>query len=123
MPLDEVSIDAEVLPFTALITIDPALIVGLLPAWRLPRVSLHDAMKQSGAPSHTAGGTIAQSVPVVSQVTATAVCAIIAGVLFHSLLRVLTVDKGFDTAKIVTADLERDWAAYVAVAAVSAIAD
>jgi putative ABC transport system permease protein len=107
--LDEVRIDADVLWFTALITMTTALIVGFLPAWRLPRVSLHDAMKQSGAHSHTAGGAgsrVTQSVLVAGQVTATAVCAIIAGLLFHSLLRVLTVDKGFATAKIVTADLE-----------------
>ena len=107
--LDEVRIDADVLPFAALITMAAALIVGLLPAWRLPRLSLHDVLKQSSAHSHAAEGArshLTQSALVVGQVCATAVCAIVAGLLFQSFLRVLAVDKGFETANIVTADLE-----------------
>jgi predicted permease len=46
------------------------------------------------------------SLLVVGQVGATAVCVIVAGLLFESFIRVLTVDKGFETANVVTGDLE-----------------
>jgi predicted permease len=107
--LDEVRIDADILPFAGLITIATALIIGLLPAWRLPRLSLHDGLKQGRAQVHAADGPgshVTQSVLVVGLVGTTAVCAIVAGLLFQSFLRVLAVDKGFETANIVTADLE-----------------
>jgi predicted permease len=107
--LDEVRIDTGSLPFAALITVGVALIVGLLPAWRLPRLSVHDALKQSRMHAHAADRAhprLTQSLLVAGQIAATAVSAIVAGLLLQSFLRVLAVDKGFDTANIVTAEIE-----------------
>jgi predicted permease len=112
--LDEIRIDVGVLMFAAFTTLATALIVGLLPAWRLSRLSLQEVLKQNPR-AHTDGAhaRVMQSVLVVGQVGATAVCAIVAGLLFESFIRVLTVDKGFETANIVTGDLELAGPQYV----------
>jgi putative ABC transport system permease protein len=105
--LDEVGIDDGGLLFAAFTTLATALILGLLPAWRLPRLSLQEVLKQSAtrASGDGARARVTQSVLVAGQVGATAVCAIVAGLLFESFVRVLTVEKGFETANVVTGDL------------------
>jgi predicted permease len=106
--LDEVRIDGAVLSFAAILTLATSLIVGLLPAWRLSRLSQQAVLRQSGAHPHAdgAGSRLTQSLLVVGQIGATAVCVFVAGLLFESFVRVLTVDKGFETANIVTGDLD-----------------
>jgi predicted permease len=105
--LDEVRIDGGVLLFAACTILATALIVGVLPAWRLPKLSLQEILKQSATRAYGDGvrARVTQSVLVAGQVGATAVCAIVASLLFESFVRVLTVEKGFDTTNVVTGDL------------------
>jgi putative ABC transport system permease protein len=107
--LDEVRIDGHALWFTALLTLASALIVGLVPAWRLSRFSVHE-MKSVGRGEYRSaparGSRMTQSILVAAQVSLTVVCAIVAGLLFQSLIRLLSVDKGFVAERVVTGTLD-----------------
>jgi putative ABC transport system permease protein len=104
--LDEVQLDRDGMLFAAIVTLATTLIVGLLPAWRVPRFSVLEGLKQGTR--MTAGGRLPMtaSTLVAGQLCATAVCAIVAGLLLQSFVTLLAVDKGFDVANVVTADLE-----------------
>jgi putative ABC transport system permease protein len=107
--LDEAGIDGGVLVFAALISLASAAIVGLLPAWRVSRLSPQDALKSGSGPAGSLQGgrpRLIQSSLVTGQIGLTIVCTIVAGLLLQSLVRILTVDKGFESQRLVTATIE-----------------
>jgi putative ABC transport system permease protein len=101
--LDEVRIDSSTLIVAALLTAATSVILGVLPAWRLPRLTLQVAAQKEGRGAATL---------LIAQLAATALCAIVAGVLLHSLVTLLSVNRGFEVANIVTGDLELAGPAY-----------
>jgi predicted permease len=114
--LDEVRVDVGVLQFAALITMATAVVVGLLPAWRLPRISLQWALKYGSGHTRNAQGRhagLTQATLMTGQVSATVVCAIVAGLLLQSFVGLLRVDKGFQTENVVTANLDLAGPAYL----------
>jgi putative ABC transport system permease protein len=107
--LEEAGIDGGVLVFAVLISLASAAIVGLLPAWRVSRLSPQDALKSgSGTAGSLQGGRprLIQSSLVTAQIGLTIISAIVAGLLLQSLVRILTVDKGFESRRIVTATID-----------------
>jgi putative ABC transport system permease protein len=106
--LEEVRIDAGMLQWAALITFSVAAVVGLLPAIRLPRLSLANGLRDVAGQGHwhRRPSRGIQAALVVGQVGATAACAIVAGLLVQSLVGVLAVDKGFETGHVVTTDVD-----------------
>jgi putative ABC transport system permease protein len=107
--LDEAGIDSGVLAFAALISLAAAAIVALLPAWRVSRLLPQDALKSGSAAAGSLQGgrpRLIQSSLVTGQIGLTIICAIVAGLLLQSLVRILTVDKGFESERVVTATIE-----------------
>ena len=105
--LDEVRFDSGGLWFAALTVLAAATIIGVLPAWRLSRQSPHDTLKASGGQRGSSpSGRLTQATLVTAQISVTVVCAIVAGLLLQSLVRVLSVDKGFEPQRVVTATLD-----------------
>jgi putative ABC transport system permease protein len=105
--LDEVRIDTAVLLFAVGAALATGVVIGVLPAWRSMRIDLQEAMK-SGAGAAATGnrrGRRMQSMLVSLEVGLTAVCLIAAGLLFRSFVRVLNVDKGFESGRIVSVSL------------------
>jgi putative ABC transport system permease protein len=103
--LDEVQLDARVLLFTVTISTLAGLVIGLLPAWQFGKTNAGEALAtglRSTAGLHS--GRV-RSLAVSLEVALSAACLIASGLLLHSLVNLLNIDRGFDAQHIITVDL------------------
>ncbi len=93
--LEEIGMDWRVVTFAVLISLASALLFGLLPALRLSRVDLADAMKTGGLTS-TGGGRqqTAMNTLVVFQTAFCVVAMMGAGLLINTVARLRSLDLG-----------------------------
>jgi predicted permease len=109
--LDEVSVDAVTLGFTALLTLVTGLLFSVVPSLRLAGTGGGMALSgghasQSAHPRRLAGALVS------TQIAFAVVLAIAAGLLVRSLSRLLSVDPGFQTVNIATARVSPPRARY-----------
>lgn len=104
--LDEVHIDARVLLFGLFVTAVSGLLCGLLPALRYARLDPQEGLK-TGSHSVTEGrrGQRIRSALVSVEVALSTVCLVALGLLLHSFIQLLQVDRGFDVERVLTVDL------------------
>ena len=104
--MSEVQPDGRLLVFNLAVSVAAGLLFGLLPAWRFAHADPQDALK-SGARGTTAGRTSGQlrSLLVSVEVGLSTLCLIAGGLLLHSFVKLLRVDKGFEAERVVTVDL------------------
>ena len=104
--LNEIHLDARVLLFTTGISVLAGLLFGFLPAWRFAQADPQEAMR-SGARGATAGKASGRlrSLLVTLEVGLSALCLVAGGLLLHSFFKLLDVDRGFDTQRIVTVNV------------------
>jgi len=102
----EIRIDGGVIAFAFAVSCAAGLLFGLLPAWRATHMNLNIAIK-SGSRGYTAGRKShrMQSALVVSEVALSLVLLAGAGMLVRSFLRLASVDPGFRTDRVLTAQL------------------
>jgi putative ABC transport system permease protein len=97
--LDEVSIDAVVLVFTALVTAASGLLFGIIPAIGASRADLAAVLKEGGrGADQGAVGQRIRAALVVAQVALSLVLLVGAGLLMKSFVRLQDVDIGFKPA-------------------------
>jgi putative ABC transport system permease protein len=100
-----IAVNTTVLGFTLGITTVIGLIVGLMPAMYASRNDLHTSLQRSSL--RTAGGqNLARHGLVVVEVALALVLLVGAGLLMRSLQRLFAISSGFDTAGILTMQVQ-----------------
>ena len=93
-----VHLDARILVFALLLSLITGLLFGLAPVIQLARGTLHERLKQGGRQSGTASGN--QELRhglVIAEIAISLVLLASAGLLLRSMVRLMNVDKGFDS--------------------------
>ena len=107
--LDEVGIDGVTLAFTLGLSIAAGLLFGAVPAFQWSRVDLARTLNEGNAQSTGGFGRLrsnrARAVLAVAQVALALVLLVGAGLLLRSFVRLITVDRGYDPANVITASI------------------
>jgi predicted permease len=100
--VDEIALDFRVLLFAAFASVVTGLMVGALPALRAARTDVAE-MLQDGGRGHTGGSrrNRTQALIVVSEVALAFVLLLGAGLLVKSLIRLTSVERGFNAESVV----------------------
>jgi putative ABC transport system permease protein len=102
----EVSLDGFVLAFTVFISIVTGVIAGLLPAIRMTKTNVNDALKQGlGKTDSDSAGRRTRSILVISEVALSLILLVGAGLMIRSLWLLSTLDAGFDPHGVLTMTL------------------
>jgi predicted permease len=100
-------LSSPVLVFAALATMATAVAFGLIPAWQTTRCDLHENLKEGarGATSGRRSGRMRRALVAVEVALSTGLLSV-AGLLLHSFVQVMRVDKGFNAERVLAADLD-----------------
>jgi predicted permease len=98
-----IGLDAWVLAFTFGISLATGILAGVLPALRLTREDISEALKQSaGRTASESGGSRTRSTLVVAEVALSLMLLIGAGLLIRSLWTLRGINPGFDPDHVIT---------------------
>jgi putative ABC transport system permease protein len=104
--VDEIQLDRRVLFFTLALAIVTTLGVGLIPAWRAARAASSGGLTGAGRTSTASRTTSAlRSLLVTLEISLSAIGLVAAGLLLHSFVKLMQVDKGFDSEHVMLIDL------------------
>ena len=100
---DAIGLDGWVLAFTLGVSLLTGTLAGLLPALRLTRGDVGEALKQSaGRTASESGGSRTRSVLIIAEVALSLMLLIGAGLLIRSLWMLRGVNPGFDPDHVIT---------------------
>ncbi len=102
--LRHISVDARVLAFALAISIGSSLLFGLIPALRASRVDLNEVLKE-GARGSSNGRRRGRGLLLVAEVALSMVLLVGAGLMMRSFLGEQRKLPGFDTTRLLTADM------------------
>jgi putative ABC transport system permease protein len=102
--LRHISVDGRVLGFALGISVLSSLVFGLLPALRASRVDLNEVLKEGGRGS-TGGGRRGRGALLVAEVALSMVLLVGAGLMLRAFLQERRELPGFDTTRLLTADV------------------
>ena len=100
--LKGLAIDGRMLAFTAGVTLLTGAVFGLAPALAATRRELHEALKAGGRSAAGAGRQRLRQALVVAEVALALVLLVGAGLLLQSFRRLLEVNPGFRTERLLT---------------------
>jgi putative ABC transport system permease protein len=103
--LDAIAVDPAALAFALAITTLIGVFTGLVPAAHLSRAELHSALHQSSRRAAN-GQSLTRRALVVTSVALAFVLLISAGLLLHSMQRLLSVDPGFNPDHLLTMQVQ-----------------
>ena len=96
-------LDWRVLGFTLVVSVLTGVLAGLLPALRLSRADVNDALKQGlGRTDAASGSAKTRDVLVVCEVALSLVLLVAAGLMIRTLGNLQSVDPGFDAQSVAT---------------------
>src|SRR4051812_59335 len=99
----EVGLSAEVLGFTAIISVLTGIAAGIFPAIHLSRSNVNQALKEGlGRTGSDSGGNATRSALVVVEVSLSLVLLVGAGLMIRSFQFLRHVDPGFDSSGVLT---------------------
>jgi predicted permease len=97
-----VSLDANVLAFTAIAAFAAALIFGVLPAWKASRPNVIDVLRSSGRLVGGASGRWLRDGAVVAEVALAFVLLVGSGLMIRTFLALQNTNPGFDSNGVLT---------------------
>jgi putative ABC transport system permease protein len=98
-----VHLDSRILAFALLLSLATGLVFGMAPVLQLLHGNLHDRLKQGGRQSATgSGGQRLRHTLVVGEIAISLALLAAAGLLLRSMVRLINVDKGFDSGHVLT---------------------
>jgi len=103
--VDEVRIDGRVLAFTIAASLLTGILFGLAPALQLPRLSIHEVVKDGARGTSGSRRRWLRQVLVVSEVAIALVLLVGAGLLINSFWRLQQVNRGFEARNVLTVGL------------------
>ncbi len=100
-------LSVPLLGFAALASVVTAFAFGLIPAWQTARRDLHENLKEGacGATSGRRSGRMRRALVAVEVALSTGLLSV-AGLLLHSFVQVMHVNKGFNAERVLAADLD-----------------
>ena len=104
--IERVSLDSHVFLFTLALSLVSGLFFGIVPALHIRKSSLNDALKESGRSSACGGRQKLRSGLVIANLAIALVLLLGAGLLLRSVANLLRMDPGFDSHKLLTANLD-----------------
>jgi predicted permease len=99
---ETIAIDARVLLFTFFASLLTAVVFGLVPALRLSRVDLQNALKQGTLRGGVGGHQTLRRCFVVAEVALALILSVGAGLMLRSFSRLISVDPGFSPEHLLT---------------------
>jgi putative ABC transport system permease protein len=103
--VDAITVDAMAFAFAFAVTTPIGVVTGLVPALHVSREEVRPRLEQSSR--RTAGGhAFTRSALVVTEVALALVLLVGAGLLLHSMRRLLAVDPGFNPAHLLTMQVQ-----------------
>ena len=96
-----VTLDAQVLAYTLLLSVAAGVLAGFFPSLRFSRVDVNEVLKQGSRGSSNAGGKM-RNLLVVCEVALSLVLLIGAGLMIRTLWQLRSVQPGFDSANVLT---------------------
>jgi putative ABC transport system permease protein len=104
---NEITVDTQVLGFTAAIAVFAGLAAAFMPAWQLTGRDANDALKVGPGRGNSSGGDgRIRNILVVSEVALALMLLIGAGLLMRSLTSLRGVDPGFDASNTWTGTID-----------------
>jgi putative ABC transport system permease protein len=103
---NEIALNSWVLAFTVVISLASGFAAGLLPALRMSKADLNEALKQGlGRTASNSGGNRTRNMLVVSEVALSLMLLISAGLMIRSVWTLRHVNPGFDPHNVVTMEV------------------
>ena len=100
--IDEVTVDARVLAFTAGLSLATGLLFGLVPAAHAARDRFAGALKQAGRAQMSDGGGRVRRTLIVAELALALVLLVGGGLLLRTFLALQRVDLGFNPSRLLT---------------------
>src|SRR5581483_4044910 len=97
----EISLSVPVLVFAFCVSVVAGILAGLLPALRMSKTNVNDALKQGTRASSDVAGSRTRGVLVVAEVALSLMLLIGAGLMIRSLWLLHRVDPGFDPHNVI----------------------
>lgn len=98
---EQIGVDRNVLLFTGMISVAAGLFFGLAPAFKISRSNLHDKLKEGGRGASGVRHRM-QDAFVISEMALAVVLLIGAGLTIRSLMRLWSLDPGFNPHNVLT---------------------
>jgi predicted permease len=99
---EPITIDARVFLFAFLAALLTAVVFGIVPALRLSRVDLQDALKQGTSRGGVGGHQTLRRCFVIAEVALALLLSVGAGLMLRSFSRLISVDPGFQPEHLLT---------------------
>jgi predicted permease len=103
--VNDVAIDGRVLAFAASVAIAAGLSMALLPAWRLSRGDVQSTLRGGGHGTTDRGGLRVRAALLAVQVALSVTLLAVTGLFVTSFVRLLRVDPGFSTDRVVAVEI------------------